>query len=397
MNYDLLFVIIFYFILYLLFVIYRKKFEVQGKFFILYKTKLGLKLMDKLSRHKKLLDFLGFLSVVTGFVGMAFIFYILIKGTYSLLFISNAVPVLSPVLPGIKVAAGLPVLSFWHWIIAILLIATIHEFCHGIYARRYGIKIKSSGFAFLGPLLAAFVEPDEKQLQKSKNKVQLQVLSAGPFSNILFAGLIILITSLILNPISGAIIQEKGVTIVSIDKTMPINKSFLTEGMNIEKVDDVVIKNREQFINILDKYKPGDKIFIFSNSTYYEVELGTDSVGSEKAKLGVFVAPVSVGLKDEIKDKYFDFYPIYSWIVELMFWLFAISLGVGLFNLLPLGPVDGGRMFYVAMLGIFKNESLAKKIYLFATWVCLLLIFVNLLPFIFKFLNWLWGLLILLF
>lgn len=393
MNYDLVFVILFYLILYSLFVIFRSKFEVQNKFFIMYKTKWGLFLMDKIAKKwPKLLGFLGFFSVVSGFAGMIFILWILIKGTYALLFVENAVPVLSPVLPGIETIPGLPVLSFWHWIIAILLIATIHEFSHGVYARKWGIKIKSSGFAFLGPLLAAFVEPDEKQLVKKKAYPQLQVLSAGPFSNILTGMMFLVLYLLLIGPITSALVQERGVTIVSIDHNFPINNSLLKEGMNIEKIDETAVKNRVEFVNLLNKYKPGDQILIFSNFTNYKVILGADSANKSKVKLGVFVAPASVGLKESIKQKSFNFYPVYYWLKELLFWLFNISFGVGLFNLLPLGPVDGGRMFYVGMLAVFKKEKIAKQLYLFATTFCLLLIFINLVPFIIKLFQWLIGL-----
>lgn len=392
MNYNLLFAVIFYLFLYSLFVIYRKRFEVQGKFFILYKTKLGLRLMDRLSVYKKTLSFLGFFSVLFGFLGMALIFYILIKGTYSMLFVPAAAPVLSPVLPGISVA-GLPILSFWHWIIAILLIATIHEFSHGVYARRIGVKIKSSGFAFLGPLLAAFVEPDEKQLAKKKPYKQLQVLSSGPFSNILFAAVILLIMICVLNPVSNIIIEEKGLVIVGLNNNMPINSSGLKIGMNIEKIGDYDVTNRVNFVSAIDNYKPGDKVFVEANSSFYEVEMGKNPT-TGKTMIGLFVSPASVGLKDEIKVKFFDFYPFYAWFVELMFWLFTISLGVGLFNLLPLGPVDGGRMFFIGMFALFKNEKTAKKLYLIATVLCLLLIVVNLLPYIIQFFEWIVSLVI---
>ncbi len=390
MNYDLLFAVIFYLFLYSLFVIYRKKFEVQGKFFILYKTKWGLKLMDRFSVHKKTLSFLGFFSVLFGFLGMGLIFYILVKGTYSMLFVSAAAPVLSPVLPGVAIA-GLPILSFWYWIIAILLIATIHEFFHGVYARKIGVKIKSSGFAFLGPLLAAFVEPDEKQLAKKKPYQQLLVLSAGPFSNILFAGVILLIMLFAINPVSNYLIEEKGLVIVGMNANMPINSSGLKIGMTIDKIGDYNVTDRVNFVSAIDKYKAGDKVFVRANSSFYEVQMGKNPT-TGKTMIGLFVSPVSVGLKDQYKFEFFNFYPVYGWFIELMFWLFTISLGVGLFNLLPLGPVDGGRMFYIGMFAFFKNEKIAKKLYLIATVLCLLLIVINLLPFIIQFFEWIVGL-----
>ena len=45
---------------------------------------------------------------------------------------------------------------------ALAIVAIPHEFAHGIFARLNNLRVKSSGFALFGPILAAFVEPDEK-------------------------------------------------------------------------------------------------------------------------------------------------------------------------------------------------------------------------------------------
>src|SRR3989344_1078348 len=119
MSIDFLLILIFYGLLLLFFFYKRERFEVQGRIFAIYKTKLGLKLMDKIAKSfPRFLRVLGYLSILTGLAGMGFILYILIKGTYTLLLVPGAVPVLAPVLPGVKIA-GLPVLSFWYWVISI--------------------------------------------------------------------------------------------------------------------------------------------------------------------------------------------------------------------------------------------------------------------------------------
>ncbi len=64
-----------------------------------------------------------------------------------------------------------------------------------------------------------------------------------------------------------------------------------------------------------------------------------------------------------------------------------ITIGIGLFNLLPLGPVDGGRMFYTGLSIFIKDEKKVKSIWNYIGFTCLALIVINLLPFIFKLLN----------
>lgn len=386
MNWDLIFAIIFYGLLFAFFMKYRSKFEIQNKIFALYRTQLGLKLMDKISkRFPRFLNFVSYISIVIGFAGMVFIFYFLIKGTINMILKPASTPILSPVLPGIQIP-GLPVLSFWHWIIAILLIATIHEFSHGVFARLNDIKIKSSGFAFLGPILAAFVEPDEKQMEKKSTHAQLSVMSGGPFSNILFAAIIVLFTIILINPLANNLVEYQGVQIIEVVEGMPLSETEMKAGDQIEKINDIQIKNPAHFVEVMESLKVGDKINIQSNGTIASIILAKGEDG--KPKLGVSVAPFKQDFKKEIVEKYGLFLPkLIMWFVELFFWLYAISLGIGLFNLLPLGPVDGGKMFYLGALAVFKNKKVASKMYTGISLFCLLLIVINLLPYIIKLLK----------
>ncbi|MEK6835967.1 MAG: hypothetical protein AABX55_03005, partial [Nanoarchaeota archaeon] len=87
MNFDLIFAIIFYAILLIFYFRNKNKFEVHAKIFALYRTKLGLKLMDKFAKKfPKTLNFLGHVGIIFGFIGMVFIIYILFKGAYDLIF-----------------------------------------------------------------------------------------------------------------------------------------------------------------------------------------------------------------------------------------------------------------------------------------------------------------------
>ena len=72
------------------------------------------------------------------------------------------------------------------------------------------------------------------------------------------------------------------------------------------------------------------------------------------------------------------------WLNRFIMWLFIINIGVGLFNLLPLGIVDGGRMFYLAALFFVKDDKLAKKLWTAASLIVLLLILINIYPYFVK-------------
>jgi membrane-associated protease RseP (regulator of RpoE activity) len=48
------------------------------------------------------------------------------------------------------------------------------------------------------------------------------------------------------------------------------------------------------------------------------------------------------------------------WFKGLLFWLALLNLGVGLFNLVPIGPIDGGRMFQIALEKVLKQKKAVK-------------------------------------
>lgn len=380
MNLDLLFAIIFYGLLILFFLRNRKRFTIHGKIFALYKTKLGLNLMDKLSKKVPFLKHIGLFAVFVGFFGMILIFYELLMSTVRLIKVPTSTPSVVPLLPGIK-AVGLPVLSFWHWIIAIFVLAVVHEFSHGIFARLYNVKVKSSGFAFLGPILDAFVEPDEKVLVKRSKKSQLSIYASGSFANFLTALLVWIIYIFLLNPFTASLISYEGVKIVGLEKDFPAELVGISEGDIILKVDNKEVKNVDAFKESLKDLKPGDEVLLETKAKKFKVIAVKNPNDENRGYIGVFVNHNKIDIKDEIKAKYGNFIPkSFLWLDLLLFWIFIANVGVGLFNLLPLGPIDGGKMFYVAALAVVKDEDKAKKLWGFITAVSLMLIFINLLP-----------------
>src|SRR3989344_2785989 len=394
MNYDLLFVFLFYgFIIYYFFKT-RPKWTVQGKIFAMYRTSLGLKLMDKISKKfPTLLKILGKLSVIIGFLGMGFIFYFLIMGTYNLVFVPKSIPALAPVLPGIKIP-GLPTMSFWHWIISIFIVAVIHEFSHGVYSKLYKVPVKSSGFAFIGPILAAFVEPDEKILVKKSNLHQIEIFSAGPFSNILLGLVFFFIIGFVTTPIQSNLFESTGIIVNTVMENQPAFNAGLKTPFTITEINGKATNDIKSFLEATSNIKPGHKISLVTLDAPYNIIAGENPDNKSKGFIGISNFDLDTKVKPEIESKYGSFLPAaFSWINMLFFWIFVVSIGIGLFNLLPLGPVDGGRMFYSGLLVLFRNNEVrAKKIWSFFTMLCLFLIFINLVPYLYKLLIFIFNL-----
>lgn len=384
MNLDLISIILFYALIFLFFVTHRKDFEVQGKIFAIYRTKIGLKLMNSISKFKpKFLRVIGYVSIITGFVGMIVIFYYLLKGAINMIIKPSAMPAVAPVLPGVHIP-GLPTLSFWHWIIAIFVVAIVHEFSHGIFARLYNVQIKSSGFAFLGPLLGAFVEPDEKALEKKSSKIQLSAFSAGPFANVVLGLLLLLTFTFVFSPIENYVFENDGVIVNKVAENYPAEKAGMKAPFIMQKINNYTVKDAPSFLDSVKDIKPGQKLSIETDKGIFNVVTTKDPENVTRGFIGISDFALDRKIKDAVKEKYGDISKIVKWFSLLIFWLVVINLGVGLFNLLPLGPLDGGRMFQVFSNILFKNKNKAKRFFAYTTWLCILLILVNLWPYLLK-------------
>ena len=392
MNYDLILFALFCLALFIFFKTHRSKFEVQGRILALYKTKIGIKFMERFTKLPKwMVHLLSISSIIIGFGGMALMFWVILKGTFDLLTIPEAQPVLAPVLPGIAIP-GLPKLSFLHWILSIFIVAVIHEFSHGIFARFHKTKVKSSGFLILGPILGAFVEPDENELKKKSAYKQLSIFAAGSFSNIITGIIILLLAGFIINPIANGAFDFNGVKVASVDKNFPASNAGLQVDDQIISIDNSKIKNINDFVKVLNAKKPNEEITLKTNNQEYEIKLAENPLNKELGYLGVRVTYAEQVVKKEVQNKYGATLPrILYWIKELFGWLWLISIGIGLFNLLPLGPIDGGRMFLTG-LGVFvKKEKNVKRIWGFISFLILALIAINLLPFFWKLLVAIFG------
>jgi membrane-associated protease RseP (regulator of RpoE activity) len=275
---------------------------------------------------------------------------------------------------------------FFYWIISIFVLAVIHEFSHGVIARAYNIKIKSSGFAFLGVLVpvlpAAFVEPEEKELKKKSTGAKLSIFAAGPFSNIMFAALVALMFWLLFAPLATAIFEPTGVEVagyVSVDNaTYPAEQANISKGEIILRINNIDVPTIENFTAALNNTKPGQQIKIETNVTSYTVTLAEDPQQENKSYLGVYVRQSSK-ISEGFREKYgMIVTSSLIWVIGLFYWFYVLNLGIGLFNLVPIGPIDGGRMLHT-VLTKYLREDIALKVWKFVGTIFLFIILASIL------------------
>jgi len=247
-KYDIILLILFTLFVAIFLYINKKNLKKEGLLF-LYKTKWGIKLIDKTAKtFPKILKSLSYVSISVGYLLMAGMLYLFGKIVW--VYISAPeivreikVPPITPLIPYLPQAFKLdflPPFYFIYWIVVLAVIAISHEFAHGIFMRRYNIKIKSTGFGFfpffLPIFLAAFVEQDEKSMMKASRFQQKAVLAAGTFANlltaILFFAVMILFFSFAFSPAGVSFENSYGLEnyaygIVSIGNITAINGTQL--------------------------------------------------------------------------------------------------------------------------------------------------------------------------
>ena len=372
-------IIIFYLVIIIFLIIKRKKIVTQAKFIFLYRMKWGLKWMDHTAqRFREWIILLGYVGVGAGYIGLIFISYILIKNLYDLITQPAAVSGVSLVLPGLNVP-GLGVLPFWHWIIAIFIIAVVHEFSHGIVARAHNLEVKNTGIVLFGPIIGAFVEPDEKKLRKEKDIKQYSVLAAGSFSNIILAVIALLLLNFAIMPLQQKMVEPTGFTFDAyFGEPSPFAQAEIAPGTLITGFNQQKITQFQDFNEELSCLQPGEEVRINTPKQDYTITLGNNPDNPERALLGIS----SIRNEFEIKEKYQQgfwksIYYILDVIGGFLRWLFLLSLGIGLFNLLPLPIVDGGRMMQV-FLHKLRGETKGEKSYRMISLFFLLILLLNL-------------------
>jgi len=363
---DYKWVILFYSAILLLVFIFRGKFDVQHKFLAMYRTKIGLGLMDRLgTKHSETIKLLGYIGIGAGYVGLFMILYYMIKNLFTLIMIPTATSAVSLVIPGVKIPGSpvtIPLITGW---IALFLVIVVHEFSHGVVARAHKIKVNSSGIFFMGPLMGAFVEPDEKELRKQQDTTQYSIYAAGPFSNMLLALSCILLLTYAFTPALNAMENQVGVELVGVTDGYSAAASGLASGMVITAVNSVSVVNFEQFTNEVKRLRPDETVSLTANGTVYSIVTNASPSDPKQGYLGVMT---SNRAKTELKNDsiYFKILSIIlKWFAELVGVTGLLSLGIGLANLLPLGPVDGGRMLQVTLQkikGKEKGDNLWKRI-----------------------------------
>jgi len=323
--------------------------------FYIYRTEKGIKLIKKIAnRNPKLWKKIGTLGIIITVLLMITTTTFMVIGAIHGLIGEAEYARIVPLVPGLTI--GGITFPFIIGIISIIITLVLHEGMHGILSVANRIKVKKTGIGLLGPLPFAFVEPDEKQIQKTNHKAKQQIFAAGIFINVIVAIITILTMITIINPIGNTFYPTEGITIEGIEENSPADQANLPINTVYTTINGEQI-TITKLLSTLQETKPGETITLGTNTKTYEITTTNHETYPEAPYIGI------QNPKNQIKSEDTLTYTIFSTTADLLRWIFIVNLGVGAFNSLPLGPTDGGQMFRTAMqkyLGKNKGTKISN-------------------------------------
>jgi membrane-associated protease RseP (regulator of RpoE activity) len=352
---------------------------------ILIHTPFGLSFFDKVAGSKIAKLYARFNTYLMPFITALAVF--LIVGSLMVLFSNGAAregvrdigPQSNLLIPGLN-----PYLPWTYGWIALVLTIIIHEAGHGIVARVYGVRVESTGLVLiLGIPIGAFVNIEREELARTRLKEKSAILTAGPMNNMIVAGLslgllYIVVSTLVPLPQQDGI--QYGVEIMTVGDGSLANSIGLEkgdvvldiEGDRVEHIEDlsrllqsnlgnnVAITWRDtndqeitKIASIPARVQPNTGILgvtITNVSPDPEFVLSRYKSAFGSNPIAILLPPTmaegSVPYSDLMASKYSSTlgssFPI---IANFLFWLWFINFNVGIFNALPIGPLDGGQLY----------------------------------------------------
>ena len=290
-------------------------------------------------------------GVIVAFGAMIFITWTIVSTLPSVF----ETPSVSIVIPGVDIPGSQIYVPFVYGLIALATVLVVHEFSHGIQAVGEKIPIKSIGLLLFAIIPGAFVEPDEEKLKEAKRSSRLRVYAAGSIANVTLA----LIALLLLSLVSAGIPQFFEEDGIAVDRIVPDSPSegILKEGMVLQEIDNHRINDSQSYVDIISSFSPGDNVEVKTDQGTYHITLAKNP---NNESVGFFGIQANKHF-ELINDSWGSLPWILFELAELFQWISMLNLGIGLFNLLPIKPLDGGYMLEI-LLSYKLSEQQYKPI-----------------------------------
>jgi len=359
-----------------------KKLERHSILFIR-RTKKGIKSINRAAKRlPRFWNYYGWAGVFTGILSIFAALAMLLYTFYDMIASQSAQNGPSLILPGTvsetTIQAGASFVPAEYWVISIIIMMTVHELSHGIVARAEDIELNSVGWVIVGILpLGAFVEPEgEKMLpdgeeeseEESKAtwdvgnwKSRLKVLCAGSFANYITAALfVVLVTGLTAGLTSPTLFYNA-------QEGYPAQEAGMNNG-TIIAVNDEKINSFDQLRSITEQVEVGDEVELWTSEGNFTVT-ATDREEDEGGYIGI-----RMGQQNTVKDEYSEYQGGLSWFISLLSTVALLNFLIGLFNMAPIKPLDGGLVLETFTSEFVGEDRIANvNRFSLAMWALLLL------------------------
>lgn len=370
---------------------------------ILIHTPFGLDFFDRVAKWRAAKFYADFNTYLMPAITALAIF--LIIGSLFILFANSAAregvagigPRANLLIPGLN--PYLPITYGWA---ALIITIIIHEAGHGIVARVYNIRVDSTGLVlFLGLPIGAFVNIEKEELNRATLKQKSAVLTAGPLNNMILAGasliaLFFVVSTLTpLPPDPNA--PQFGVMAVSVNdgslaESIGMEPKSIIQyvaGQEIRSLDDLGNNLRGNLGNTVDitwinnagntitqpvtlppAVEPGQGILGVTVTTIspdpqavLDRYNGAFSSNPLALLLPPTIQPGAVPYSDMMAPRYTSSVlgDVFAPVANILFWSWFINFNVGIFNALPIGPLDGGQLYGALIEKRAKSKALAKN------------------------------------
>jgi membrane-associated protease RseP (regulator of RpoE activity) len=353
---------------------------------------------DKFAAFRRFFRFYGSAGVIAVVIVSVFItFMLFVSVRYTLLIQPEPTGIYEPqnilLLPGINEYVP-STLAVW---LAFIITIGVHEFGHAILCRVENIKVKTMGALIAVIPIGFFVEPDEDELSSTKGMAKIRMFGAGITNNLVvgFSCFILLILCMgLVTPVSLPIIH-------GVYKDYPAEGAGILPGSIVTAINGIPVSSRSDVSAILNETKPGDTLVLtiehennvkdypltlaawpaeasertsgFMGVEYYDGTAVMAVVRGLLSPVGFFqflIIPFSSDtgiqflriLAFETPDTTYYTVPFEGFwgVMHLLFWSAWINLNVGIFNAIPMIPLDGGYIFKEGIDRLLDRRGLIK-------------------------------------
>jgi membrane-associated protease RseP (regulator of RpoE activity) len=333
-NFEIILVVTFFSLIAIRLFLKRKEIRVEKIVILEYSKRYAKKINEVVVSYPKILKIIGILALGSAplltFVGI----YYLIN---SLVSFKPSVALVLPTISTFRYPGPIISVPFWIWIVAIFIIVFSHESLHALIAASEGIKTKRYGLLyFLIIPIGAFVDIDEKKLERMKIKSKIKIFAGGSFGNLIVFGFFIMMV-IIFSYLINFFLESKGVWFNNTAPNSPAESVGL-RGV-IVRIDNKTIMNVYDLQEFLKETKPNTTITIETTEGKYKLTLEKKDNTSYIGIVGVKNYIVYKGTNKIVSENLLF---LINYLFLAFQWISFLSLGVAIANMLPILPLDGG-------------------------------------------------------